>query len=114
MTLSKEHQRKRRHKKIRSTISGTEKKPRLAVFRSNYAIYAQLVDDRKGKVLMSASSLKMKRGKCVESAKQVGLELAKLAKGKKISACVFDRGGYLYHGRVKALADGAREGGLTF
>lgn len=114
MILSKEHQRKRRHKKVRSTVNGTEKRPRLVVFRSNVAIYAQLVDDKKGKVLISASSIKVKKGKGVENAKQVGLELAKLAKGKKISACVFDRGGYLYHGRVKALADGAREGGLKF
>jgi large subunit ribosomal protein L18 len=114
MTSLKEHQRKRRHTKIRAKISGTEKAPRLVVFRSNYAIYAQLVDDTKGKVIVSHSSLKMKKRKGVETAKQVGLELAKLAKGKKIVSCVFDRGGYLYHGSIKALAEGAREGGLKF
>ena len=114
MTPSKEYQRKRRHKKIRSKISGTEKRPRLLVFRSSLAIYAQLIDDTKGSVLTSSSSLKMKKAKGVEVAKQVGLDLAKSAKGKKITDCVFDRGGYLYHGRVKALAEGAREGGLTF
>ncbi len=114
MTPSKEYQRKRRHNKIRSKISGTAKKPRLSVFRSNSAIYAQLVDDTQGKVIVSASSLKAKKGKSTEAAKQVGTELAKAAKGKKITTCVFDRGGYLYHGRVKALAEGAREGGLQF
>ena len=114
MTSLKEQQRKRRHTKVRAKVSGTKNKPRLIVFRSNNAIYAQLVDDSKGQVLVSFSSLKMKKEKGFEAAKKVGLELAKLAKGKKISACVFDRGGYLYHGQVKALAEGAREGGLKF
>lgn len=103
-----------RHGKVRSKITGTADRPRLSVFRSNVVIYAQLIDDTKGSVLTSFSSMKLKKEKGVESAKKVGLELAKLAKDKKISTCVFDRGGYLYHGRVKALAEGAREGGLKF
>jgi large subunit ribosomal protein L18 len=114
MALSKEQLRKRRQGRIRAKVSGNGNKPRLAVFRSQQAIYAQLIDDLKGQVLVSASSLKSKKFKGVEAAKQVGLELAKLAKAKKITTCVFDRGGYLYHGRVKSLADGAREGGLQF
>jgi large subunit ribosomal protein L18 len=114
MPLQKEQHRKKRHNKIRTKVHGTLKRPRLSVFRSNSDIYAQLIDDEKGKVLASFSSLKIKKGKGVERAKEVGLELAKLAKGKKVSTCVFDRGGYLYHGRVKALAEGAREGGLQF
>ena len=113
MTSLKELQRKRRHNKIRTKISGTEKTPRLAVFRSNSTIYAQLINDAKGQVLVAFSSNKMKE-KGIDAAKKVGLELAKLAKNKKISTCTFDRGGYLYHGRVKALAEGAREGGLKF
>lgn len=113
MTSLKEHQRKRRHNKIRAKVSRTTKRPRLVIFRSNSAIYAQLVNDAKGQVLATSSSLKMKE-KGVDAAKKVGLDIAKLAKGKKISTCIFDRGGYLYHGRVKALAEGAREGGLKF
>jgi len=113
MTLTKTLLRKRRHRRVRSRISGTEQRPRLVVTRSNTAIYAQLLDDNTGHVLAAASSLKMK-GKGVEISKKVGAELAKLAGAKKITTCVFDRGGYLYHGRVKALADGAREGGLKF
>lgn len=113
MTSLKEHQRKRRHNKIRAKVSRTAKRPRLVIFRSNSAIYAQLVNDAKGQVLATSSSLKMKE-KGVDAAKKVGLDIAKLAKGKKISTCIFDRGGYLYHGRVKALAEGAREGGLKF
>ena len=114
MILTKEQQRKRRHQKVRTKVSGTKKRPRLVVFRSNRAIYAQLINDEKGEVLVTSSSLKIKKAKGVETAKQVGLELAKKTKGKKISTCVFDRGGYLYHGQVKALAEGAREGGLQF
>lgn len=99
---------------MREKVKGTAERPRLSVFRSNTAIYAQLVNDDKGEVLISFSSLKMKKGKGIEAAKQVGIEIAKLARGKKITSCVYDRGGYLYHGRVKALAEGAREGGLHF
>ncbi len=114
MTTSKENHRKMRHGKIRSKIHGTSDRPRLSVFRSNITIYAQLIDDNKGNVITSFSSVKLKKEKGIDAAKKVGLELAKLAKGKKISTCVFDRSGYLYHGRVKALAEGAREGGLKF
>jgi large subunit ribosomal protein L18 len=114
MIAPKTAQRQRRHARIRSRISGTEAKPRLSVFRSNKAIYAQLVNDTEGKTLASASSMEIKGKKGVEAAKLVGQELAKAAKEKKISACVFDRGGYEYHGQVKALAEGAREGGLQF
>ena len=114
MIASKTFQRQRRHTRIRSQVAGTEAKPRLSVFRSNKAIYAQLVDDTKGQTLAAASSLGIKGKKGVEVAKTVGQELAKAAQEKKIVACVFDRGGYLYHGQVKALAEGAREGGLKF
>jgi large subunit ribosomal protein L18 len=114
MSVLKVENRIRRHKRVRSKISGTAEKPRLAVFRSNVAIYAQLIDDTKGVVLAGSSSLKIKKIKGIEAAKQTGTELGKLAKEKKITECVFDRGGYLYHGRVKALAEGAREAGLKF
>ena len=114
MKLSKEQQRERRHNRIRSRVKGTNKRPRLSVFRSLKGIYAQLINDSDGKILASSSSLKIKSGKKEEVAKLVGAEIAKLAKAKKITTCVFDRGGYLYHGRVKALAEAAREGGLKF
>jgi large subunit ribosomal protein L18 len=114
MTAPKTIQRQRRHERIRSQVSGTEAKPRLSVFRSNKAIYAQLVDDTKGQTLAAASSMEIKGKKGVEAAKMVGATLAKVAKEKKIVVCVFDRGGYEYHGQVKALAEGAREGGLQF
>lgn len=114
MSVQKEQLRKRRHARVRSRVNGSEVKPRLSIFRSNVAIYAQLINDETGKVIASSSTLKAKKGKTIEAAKQAGSELAKLAKQKKIETCVFDRGGYLYHGRVKALADGAREGGLQF
>jgi len=114
MKATKEQQRKRRHNRVRSKISGTAEKPRLVVSRSLTNIYAQLIDDEKGTVLVSSSSIKIKKGKRTEIAKQVGTDLAKQATAKKIKSCVFDRGGYLYHGRVKALAEGAREGGLNF
>ncbi|MDH5597160.1 MAG: 50S ribosomal protein L18 [Candidatus Peregrinibacteria bacterium] len=114
MTNTKEQHRKRRHGRIRSRVSGTAVRPRLVVQRSLKAIYAQLVDDDAGKVIASSSSVKEKKGASVEAAKKVGMEVAKLAKAKKVETCVFDRAGYLYHGRVKALAEGAREGGLKF
>ena len=113
-TVAKVLGRKRRHVKIRANLSGTAEKPRLSVFRSNKAVYAQLIDDTKGATLASASSLSLKGKKGLEGAKSVGVELAKTAKAKKIELCVFDRGGYKYHGQVKALAEGAREGGLKF
>ena len=114
MTLRKEQLRKRRQVRIRSRVSGTASKPRLAVFRSANSIYAQLIDDTNSKTLASSSSLKMKKASGMELAKQVGADLAKQASNKKVKKCVFDRGGYLYHGRVKALAEAAREGGLEF
>lgn len=95
----------RRHKRIRATISGTAERPRVSVFRSNKFIYAQLIDDVKGHTLAQAQA---------NDPKKVGVDLAKAAKGAKITKVVFDRGGYLYTGKIKALADALREGGLTF
>ena len=110
-------QRLKRHKRVRGKISGTPERPRLNVFRSETNIYAQIIDDVSGKTLVSASSLEKGfegPGSNCEAAKKVGLAIAERAKAKGIEAVVFDRGGYLYHGRVKALAEGAREGGLQF
>ena len=110
-------QRLKRHKRVRGKVSGTTERPRLNVFRSGNNIYAQVIDDTTGTTLVSASSLEKGfegNGGNVEAAKKVGQALAQRAKDKGIGAVVFDRGGYLYHGRVKALADGAREGGLEF
>lgn len=104
----------RRHRKIRARISGTAEIPRLSVFRSNKFIYAQLVDDTTGKTLASASDMGAKKGTRVENAKNTGIALAKLAENMSIKKVVFDRGGFIYTGRVRALADGAREGGLVF
>ena len=107
-----------RHKRIRSKIMGTSSIPRLCVFRSNKEIYAQIIDDEAKTTLCSAStldkSLKIKNGSDIEAAKVVGKEIAKKALKAKITKVVFDRGGYLYHGRVQALADAARENGLEF
>ena len=107
-----------RHKRIRENLSGTSEKPRLSVFRSNANISAQIIDDTKGVTLVSASSLEeelnIKNGGNIEAAKVIGAEIAKRAKSKKINEVVFDRGGYLYHGRVAALAEAARENGLEF
>ena len=107
-----------RHKRVRETISGTKDVPRLSVFRSNKEIYAQIIDDDKKTTLVSASSLdkslKLENGGNVEAAKAVGKLLAEKAKKAKIKKVVFDRGGYLYHGRVQALAEAARENGLNF
>jgi large subunit ribosomal protein L18 len=109
--------RERRHVRVRLKISGTEERPRLAVFRSLNNIYAQIIDDSKGSTLASASTLdteaKDKKNK-TESATAAGLLLAERAKGKGISQVTFDRGGFRYHGRVKALAEAARKGGLKF
>ena len=110
-------QRIKRHKRIRAKISGTPECPRLNVFRSENNIYAQIIDDTTGHTLAAASSLDKDfegRGNNMEAAKKVGLAVAARAKEKGIETVVFDRGGYLYHGRVKALAEGAREGGLAF
>ena len=103
---------------IRKKLSGDEQKPRLSVFRSNTGIYAQLIDDVKGVTLASASSkdkgVTAQKGKKIDQSKLVGQEIAKKAVELGVKEIVFDRGGYLYHGRVKALAEGAREGGLKF
>ena len=107
--------RKIRHKRVRAKIKGTSGRPRLSVFRSNRYVFAQIIDDIKGLTLVSAGDLKSRgKTKKTESAKSVGLELAKAAKLKKIESVAFDRGGNKYQGRVKALAEGAREGGLKF
>ncbi len=112
--------RKRRHVRIRNTVSGTPDKPRLCVFRSLTNIYAQIIDDASGQTLASASSLgadlkeQLKGKNKSQVAELVGLELAKGAKEKGIGSVVFDRGGYKYHGRVKALAEAARKAGLKF
>jgi len=110
---TKELRRKKIRYGIRKKISGTAQRPRLAVFRSNKQIYAQLIDDESGVTLGAVSSLELKTSG-VAQAKEVGQLVAKVAQEKSISQVVFDRGGYLFHGRVKALADGAREGGLNF
>lgn len=116
MATKKELRRERIKKGIRSKISGTSTRPRLSVFRSNNEIYAQIIDDLAGNTIVSASSAELKNasGAKVEISKLVGQALAEKALTKGISAIVFDRGGYLYHGRIKALAEGAREGGLKF
>lgn len=106
--------RERRHIRIRATIHGTAGSPRLSVFRSNAHTYAQIIDDEARKVLVSSSDIKSKKGTKTENAKKIGTDIAKLAKEKGIAKVVFDRGGYQYHGRVKAVAEGAREGGLQF
>lgn len=113
-TNSKKEKRTRRHIKIRKRVNGTAERPRLSVFRSNAFIYAQLIDDEAGKTLASASDVKLKIGTKLKRAEEVGETIAKDAKAKKISAVVFDRGGFIYAGRVKACADSARKGGLKF
>ena len=110
-------QRLKRHKRVRAKISGTPERPRLNVFRSETNIYAQIIDDVNGKTLVSASSLEKDfecDGTKTYAAKKVGQVVAERAKAAGISEVVFDRGGYVYHGRVAALAEGAREGGLQF
>jgi len=102
-----------RHKRVRAKIIGDVNKPRLCVFRSNQHIYAQLIDDANNKTIAAVNDSEIK-GKKTETAKKIGLLIAEKAKEKKITEVVFDRGGYQYHGRVKALAEGAREGGLKF
>ena len=108
--------RRKKHLKLRNRFSGTTQRPRLAVFRSNNHMYAQIIDDTKGVTLVSASSVDMKleNGSNIEAAAAVGAEIAKRALAKNIDVVVFDRGGYIYHGRVKALAEAAREAGLKF
>ncbi|OIP79311.1 MAG: 50S ribosomal protein L18 [Candidatus Portnoybacteria bacterium CG_4_8_14_3_um_filter_44_10] len=113
--MNKKEQRKKRHARIRAKVRGTAQCPRLSVFRSNTHIYVQMINDQNGRVLMSLSDLSLKPSKSlkkVELAREAGKMLAKQAIDKKIYRAVFDRGGYKYHGRIKALAEGAREGGL--
>ncbi len=112
--INKKTQQKRRHARIRARISGTTERPRLVVNRSLQFIYAQLVDDTTGKTLASASDMKAKKGSKIEKATSVGEELGKKADKAGIKTCVFDRNGYKYHGRVKALAEAARASGLQF
>lgn len=114
-TKNKKNEKKdRRHAKIRARLSGTAERPRLAVFKSNKFMYAQLIDDEAGKTIVSASSMSAKKGTKSDQAKEVGAHIATKAKAAKISKVVFDRGGFAYKGRVKHVADAAREGGLTF
>ena len=116
--VSRNEMRLERHARIRKDLMGTSERPRLNVFRSNANITAQIIDDEKGVTLVSASTLekdlKITNGGNIEAAKKIGAEIAKRAKKAKITKVVFDRGGYLYHGRVEALAEAARENGLEF
>lgn len=120
MKRTKEETRARLHARIRKNLAGNAERPRLAVFRSQAHIYAQVIDDDAGTTLCSASSLdkdvkgQLKSGASVAAAKAIGSLIAQRAKDKKVDRVVFDRGGFLYHGRIKALADAAREGGLQF
>ncbi len=120
MAKSKLESRQRRHERIRKKVNGTKERPRLSVYRSLNHIYAQIIDDRDGHTIVSVSSLgspvkeaKQHKGNS-KTAKEVGTLVAKRAQEKGIKSVVFDRGGYLFHGRVKALAEAAREGGLEF
>ena len=114
--VSRNQMRLMRHRRVRNKISGTSEVPRLCVFRSNKNISCQIIDDENGVTLASASSLslKLKNGGNIEAATEVGKAIAEAAKKAKITKVVFDRGGYLYHGRVEALANAARENGLEF
>ena len=119
MKASKNEARQHRKIRIRKKVAGTAERPRLVIFRSNMHIYAQVVDDDKGSTLVSASTLSLGKTKpglhCnIAGATEVGKEVARLAKEKNIAKVVFDRNGYIYHGKIKAVADGAREGGLEF
>ena len=116
-SLTTREQRLRRHRRVRGKVKGTVERPRLVVFRSNRGVEAQLVDDATARTIAAASWLQLKKsfkGNKTEQAAEVGKLLAANAKKAGVERVVFDRGGYLYHGRVKALADGAREGGLDF
>jgi large subunit ribosomal protein L18 len=113
--MNKNISRKKRIRRVRAKIAGTASRPRLCVFRSLNHIYAQIVDDESGKILVSVDSRKQKNAKnSIEVAGKIGEEIAKLAVVKKISEVVFDKRGYKYHGKVKALAEGARKGGIVF
>jgi large subunit ribosomal protein L18 len=114
--VTKEQRRLRRRRRVRARVKGTPERPRLSVFRSNKGIFAQLIDDTKGHTVAAVNWIEpdLRKLTATEQAKQAGQLLAERAKAAGIESCVFDRGGYQYHGRVKALADGAREGGLAF
>ena len=114
MATKKVKRRLRIRQGIRRKISGTAEKPRLSVFKSNKGIYAQIIDDEKGHTLAAASSKELGTGVNIETAKEVGKKLAEKAGASGVEQVVFDRGGYLYHGRIQALAEGAREAGLKF
>ena len=116
MKLSVEQKRRRRHRRVRGKVHGSAARPRLCVFRSSKGIYAQVIDDDAGRTLAAASTLVLdtSSGTKSERAAEVGKLVAQRAREAGVEKVVFDRGGYLYHGRVKALADGAREGGLEF
>jgi large subunit ribosomal protein L18 len=118
MALTKPQRLKRRHRRVRKKITGTATRPRLAVFRSNKHVYVQAIDDMAGRTLVAASTVEAEQRKgataTVDAAKAVGLLLAQRAREAGITTVVFDRGGFSYHGRVAAVADGAREGGLVF
>ena len=109
----KREMRVRRHRRVRKDVSGTAQRPRLAIYRSNRHIYAQLVDDQSAMTVAAASDLVAGAGSKIERAKQVGQAIAERARAAGVDSAVFDRGGRLYHGRVKAVAEGAREGGLS-
>ena len=111
-TTTRRRGRERRHKRVRKKVIGTAERPRLAVYRSNRYVYAQLIDDYAGRTLVAVSNLGAKDGGPTEQAKAVGQELAARAKEAGIATVTFDRGGFQYHGRVRAVAEGAREGGL--
>ena len=112
--VSKNATREKIHTRIRKKLAGTTARPRLNVYRSLNHIYAQVVDDQTGTTIVSASTIKLKTGGNVAAAKEIGKTIAGLAQEKGVKKVVFDRGGYLYHGRIKALADAAREAGLEF
>ena len=114
ITEKKQEKRNRRQKRIRAKISGTADCPRISIFRSNTALYAQLIDDTKGQTIVASSSKGMKGKTVRDRAEETGKNLAEKALSKKIKQAVFDRGGFIYTGSIKALADGARKGGLRF
>jgi large subunit ribosomal protein L18 len=113
---TKPQQRLRRRRRVRAKVSGTAERPRLSVFRSNRGLFAQLIDDRAGRTVAAVNWIEpdLRKLSPMDQAKRIGELLAERAKAAGVEACVFDRGGYRYHGRVKALAEGAREGGLKF
>ena len=113
---TKEQRRLRRRRRVRAKVRGTAERPRLSVYRSNRGVFAQLIDDRTGKTLAAVNWIEpeLRELQATEQARKAGELLAERAKKAGIEACVFDRGGYRYHGRIKALAEGAREGGLAF